>query len=151
MPERNIANMHATCVVIGERGILITGASGSGKSTLAMALMDEAHRRGRFAACGGDDQVFLESAGGRLIAHAPQATLGKIEMYGVGIVAVNAIPSAVIDLVAELVASERIERMPPERTATLEGVKVGMLHVPQRQAAISAAMVLRALGDGPVL
>jgi HPr kinase/phosphorylase len=155
MPERNMPNMHATCVVIGERGILITGPSGSGKSTLAMALMDDARRRGHFAACAGDDQIFLESAGGLLVARAPQATLGKLEVYGVGIVAVDAIPSAVIDLVAELVAPEHIERMPPERTLTLAGVDLPMLRVPRRQAALSAAMVLRmpvhGEGPGPVL
>ncbi|RUY09959.1 HPr kinase/phosphorylase, partial [Mesorhizobium sp. M7A.F.Ca.US.005.03.2.1] len=40
-------NIHATMVLIGERGILITGASGSGKTGLALALIDHCRQRQR--------------------------------------------------------------------------------------------------------
>lgn len=147
MTGARLPNMHATCVVIAERGILIVGPSGSGKSILAMTLLAEAKRRNKFAACAGDDQVFLETANGRLIAHAPQPTFGKMEMHGAGIVAVASIPSAVVDLVAELAAPEQIERMPSSREITVEGVTLPLLKVPQRQAPLVSAMLLQIL-DG---
>ena len=34
------ADLHASAVVIGDRGVLITGPSGAGKSTLARRLID---------------------------------------------------------------------------------------------------------------
>ncbi len=38
---------HASCVVVGEAGVLIRGPSGSGKSTLAREILDLAARRRR--------------------------------------------------------------------------------------------------------
>ncbi|RUX64203.1 HPr kinase/phosphorylase, partial [Mesorhizobium sp. M7A.F.Ca.US.014.04.1.1] len=60
-------NIHATMVLIGERGILITGASGSGKTALALALIDHCRQRGSFARLVGDDQLFVGAHAGRLL------------------------------------------------------------------------------------
>jgi serine kinase of HPr protein (carbohydrate metabolism regulator) len=69
----------ATCVAIGGRGLLIEGAPGLGKSSLALALIE------RGATLVGDDGVMLEPRAGRLLAGPPPATLGKLELRGVGL------------------------------------------------------------------
>lgn len=69
----------ATCVAIGDRGVLIEGASGSGKSTLALALID------RGARLVGDDGVMLTVDDGRLMAHPHPRTQGLLEIRNLGI------------------------------------------------------------------
>jgi hypothetical protein len=54
--RRGRFHLHAACVALGDRGLLIAGASGAGKSTLALALA-----RAGFAFLG-DDTVFLAPA-----------------------------------------------------------------------------------------
>jgi len=75
------ANIHASCVAIGKRGILLTGKSGSGKSDLALRLIDGGAR------LVADDRTLLYVAGGLLRARAPQSIEGLLEIRGVGIVA----------------------------------------------------------------
>jgi serine kinase of HPr protein (carbohydrate metabolism regulator) len=57
--------VHATCVAIDGRGILIRGRSGAGKSDLALRLID------RGARLVSDDYTILAASGGRLRAAAP--------------------------------------------------------------------------------
>ncbi|RUU53101.1 HPr kinase/phosphorylase, partial [Mesorhizobium sp. M7A.T.Ca.TU.009.01.1.1] len=71
-------------VLIGERGILVTGASGSGKTTLALALLDHCRHRGLFSRLVGDDQLFVEAHAGRLLCRAPAAIEGLVEVPGLG-------------------------------------------------------------------
>ncbi|HEV2567687.1 HPr kinase/phosphatase C-terminal domain-containing protein [Sphingomonas sp.] len=72
--------VHATCVAIGGRAVLITGESGAGKSDLALRLID------RGAVLVSDDQVALSVSGSVLRAAAPERIAGKIEVRGIGIV-----------------------------------------------------------------
>ncbi|USI73167.1 HPr kinase/phosphorylase [Sphingomonas morindae] len=74
--------LHASCVAIGDRGVLLAGASGSGKSDLALRLMD------RGATLVSDDYTALAPRDGRLIATPPPRIAGSIEMRGVGILTV---------------------------------------------------------------
>lgn len=107
-------NVHGTLVLLGDRGVLITGPSGSGKSSLALDLIADA--RG-FAMLVSDDRVLIEKgADGRLIGRAPSAIAGRIEMRGVGIVDRSFEPRAVIDLVVELADPGSVERMPTVRS-----------------------------------
>ncbi|RWH23488.1 MAG: HPr kinase/phosphorylase, partial [Mesorhizobium sp.] len=39
-PAVKSENIHATAILIGDRGVLITGPSGAGKTTLALTLID---------------------------------------------------------------------------------------------------------------
>jgi HPr kinase/phosphorylase len=73
--------LHASCVALGDRAVLILGPAGSGKSTLALMLM--AHGAGLVA----DDRTELRSVSGRLRARAPDTIRGKIEARGMGILA----------------------------------------------------------------
>lgn len=70
--------VHATCVAILGRGVLLLGASGAGKSSLALRLID------RGAMLVGDDRICLHEDGG-LFANAPLPLAGLIELRGVGI------------------------------------------------------------------
>ncbi|MDE0940637.1 MAG: HPr kinase/phosphatase C-terminal domain-containing protein, partial [Pirellulales bacterium] len=71
--------VHATCVAIGEVGVLLRGPSGSGKSDLALRLIEGG------AKLVADDQVVLSEVAGSLLASAPAALRGKIEVRGCGI------------------------------------------------------------------
>ena len=92
-------NIHATAVVLGDRGILIQGDSGSGKSTLALALVTGFVRAGRFARLVADDQVMVEARRGRLLAHTPESIAGLGEIHGLGPRAMEHEGTAVVDLV----------------------------------------------------
>ena len=86
----------ATCVAIGQRGILIEGQPGSGKSSLALALLD------RGAELVGDDSLLIEARGGRLWAHPHPATKGLLEVRNLGLLPQPAGQEVVIALVLRL-------------------------------------------------
>ena len=60
--------VHASAVLVGERGVLMRGVSGTGKSLMALAIVERVRRGGGFAALVADDRVWLEVASDRLIA-----------------------------------------------------------------------------------
>lgn len=133
----------ATCVLVGSGAVLIRGPSGCGKSTLAGALiaMDGPARPARLI---GDDAVELFAAGGRLIAQAPRETFGRIEIRGVGVVAVPAERRAVVRLVVDLVEAEAAPRMPDEgadATVALCGVVVPRLALSRAADALAWRVV----------
>ncbi len=118
--------VHGTAVLVGAEGVLIRGESGSGKSALALRLIAGG---GRLVA---DDQVALSSCHGRLVASAPRATAGLIELRGRGLVTVPYERSVVIRLVADIVDAEGLERMPEahQLTETLLGIALPRQPVP---------------------
>ena len=83
MSERRITmvNIHASCVAIGQKGVLILGDSGAGKSDLALRLIDDG------AKLVADDRVELYCARGVLCARAPKPIAGLIEVRGLGVIA----------------------------------------------------------------
>ena len=96
--------VHATCVAIGGRGILLFGSSGTGKSDLALRLID------RGAVLVSDDYTLLDSASGRVLAGAPTTIRGRIEVRGIGIVESSAEADVPVCLAAEL--DRAVERLP---------------------------------------
>ena len=74
-------NIHASCVAIGGKGVLILGDSGAGKSDLALRLIDDG------AKLVADDRTELYAARGTLCARAPKSIAGLIEVRGLGIIA----------------------------------------------------------------
>jgi serine kinase of HPr protein (carbohydrate metabolism regulator) len=132
--------VHACCVAIGGRGVLISGASGRGKSDLALRLID------RGARLVSDDYAELRSEGGELIASAPAAIAGRIEVRGVGIVTMDAIPEAPVCLCVDLDASP--ERLPEPRTVTLldQSVPAFRLDALEASAPIKVETALRMYG-----
>jgi serine kinase of HPr protein (carbohydrate metabolism regulator) len=117
-------NIHATAIVLGTKGYLLTGPSGVGKSTLALALLSGAMNRGLYAALVGDDQVFVSKENGRIIAQGPASIAGLIEVRGTGILSVPHVYEAVIDTVIQPIATV-YERLPlPDETFMIEGIGV---------------------------
>lgn len=110
--------VHASCVLLGEAGVLIRGDSGAGKSALCLALLDRFFLEGRHARLVGDDRIRLERHHGRLVARPHPALAGLIEIRGLGLRRLAAhVPAAVLRLVVDLVAES--ERLPSEAAATV--------------------------------
>jgi serine kinase of HPr protein (carbohydrate metabolism regulator) len=122
-------SVHATAVAVAGSGVLIRGAAGSGKSSLALALIEDARGDTKLVA---DDRVVLRPQGGALLASAPDALRGLIEVRGVGIVQRPFLPSVAIRLVVDLLPMEECERLPDaaERLRDLEGIAIPRLRLP---------------------
>ncbi|MCM5553064.1 HPr kinase/phosphorylase [Pleomorphomonas sp. NRK KF1] len=141
--------VHATAVVIGEAGLLIRGASGAGKTSLAFALVEEARRKGVYAAFVADDRVALSCVNGRIVARCPETISGLAERRGRGVERVDHVPAAVIRLVADLVDPEAVARLPEiaEEEAEIDGVKLPRQAIPTRQTAVSLPLLDAALAE----
>lgn len=98
--------LHATCVAIHGRGVLLLGASGVGKSDLALRLID------RGAELVSDDGTVVEARGGRLHARAGPHIAGRVEVRGIGIVERPAREEAPLALAVTL--DQTVPRMPAE-------------------------------------
>lgn len=140
--------VHATCLVVGEAGVLIRGASGAGKSSLALALIERITSHGSFAALVGDDRIRLAAAHGRVVARPHPAIAGRIEIRGHGIVAVDGVPACVLRFVVDLAAAG--PRLPdaPEGATTILGVALPLLRIDRaaRDAGLGPWLVLDGLG-----
>jgi serine kinase of HPr protein (carbohydrate metabolism regulator) len=108
--------VHASCIAFDGKGILLRGPSRSGKSDLAIRALAAG------ATLVADDRVALEREGGTIVASAPPALFGLIEIRGLGILRIEADRAAPLALVADLAAPERIERMPETRSCALLGI-----------------------------
>lgn len=132
--------LHASCVAIGGRAVLITGDSGAGKSDLALRLID------RGAALVSDDQVTLGLDGDRLVAAAPATIAGQIEVRGLGILSMKHLSPMPVSLLIEL--GRPVERMPEPRRQTLCGVAIPAVALDPFESAapIKAELALREWG-----
>jgi serine kinase of HPr protein (carbohydrate metabolism regulator) len=108
--------IHASCVAIGGRAVLLAGRSGAGKSDLALRLVD------RGALLVSDDYTELRRSGDRLLARAPAAIAGRIEVRGVGIVEMETAADVRVCLHADL--DRRPERLPEAAAIRLAGLDV---------------------------
>jgi HPr kinase/phosphorylase len=146
MPH-DIATVHATAIAIDGIGVLLRGPSGSGKSDLALRLIDGG------AALVSDDQAQLERAGSGILAKvprgAPAALRGRIEVRGLGILAVPWVAQARLGLVAELAPDRPIERLPEPATCEYLGVAVPLIALRAFEASAPAKvrLALRALSQ----
>jgi serine kinase of HPr protein (carbohydrate metabolism regulator) len=125
--------VHGTAVALGRTAALLRGPSGSGKSDLALRFLFLA-RRGPAALEApilvADDQVYLVRNGERLLARAPDAIRGRMEVRGIGIVEVKTIAEAELGLVVDLVAPSGIERLPEAATTVqLLGVELPLVRL----------------------
>ena len=107
-------NIHGTAIVIGTHGLIFLGPSGSGKSTLAFACLASAKSQGLFAALISDDQVMVSLHDGHIVARAPAAIAGLIELRGSGIATVETISPALLHHAVLPVDLASAERLPPQ-------------------------------------
>jgi HPr kinase/phosphorylase len=115
--------IHASCVVLGDSGVLIRGPAGAGKSGLALQMIDAG------AELVADDYCELSRDGERLRAAPPTALAGKLEVRGLGIIALAFRPYAFIDLAVDLEPALSIERLPLQAHCDIGGVRVACLKV----------------------
>ena len=119
-----VASVHASAVLVGDRGVLIRGPSGAGKSRLAFDLI-LAGRAGQVppAILVGDDRVYLDTVGGQLVVRPVPELAGLIEIRGLGIRRCDVVREAVVALVVDLDAADAERLPPPEALQTrLNGV-----------------------------
>ena len=136
-------NIHATVLVVGDRGILIRGPSGSGKTTLALALAASAAAAGRFAALVGDDQLMAHPVAGRLVCRAPESIAGLVEVRGRTPLPVAHVSACVVDLAVSLVPPHEAPRYAEPEAATLAGCTVPVM----RLSALNVESTLPALAS----
>lgn len=116
MPALTSETLHASTVAIDGQAVLIEGRSGAGKSDLALRLID------RGATLVSDDYTVVMRSDGQLLARAPTTIAGKIELRGLGIVAMPAIADVPVALIVRLDAE--VPRMPEPRVRRIADLPV---------------------------
>jgi serine kinase of HPr protein (carbohydrate metabolism regulator) len=123
-------NLHATGLLLGERGVLLRGPSGAGKSVLALALLDRWEGRGLPAFLVSDDRVDVVQTGRQLSMQSPDQLAGLIELRGRGIVRRPHKTLVTVDLVIDLVP-DLVRMLEEDQLGTeLLGVAVARAPVP---------------------
>ncbi|MFG1364011.1 HPr kinase/phosphorylase [Xanthobacter versatilis] len=119
------ASIHASCIAIGDLGVLIRGPSGSGKSSLALQLVLDAPRSLPPAELVADDRVLLSPEEGVLVARPVPELAGLIEMRGLGIRRLPHRPLVAVRHVVDLAAPDAA-RMPAieARRIVIQGVEI---------------------------
>jgi HPr kinase/phosphorylase len=145
------ANIHASCVALGAKGVLLLGPSGAGKSDLALRLIDSGAR------LVADDRCEIFVRAGKLCVRAPESIAGLLEMRGIGIVALPHAKSVTMAMAVRLGPSPA--RLPglmfyaapkglkPARPVPLIMVKAGAASAPARIRAALAAFSLGQFRD----
>ena len=135
---------HGTCIAYGGSGVLLRGAPGSGKSDLALRAIAAGAR------LVADDQVLLTPRAGRVVASAPPALSGMIEIRGLGLMRVEAEAEVELAMIVDLVAPTMIDRLPERRCATLLGVDLPCLALTpfEASAPVKLRFALQALDPG---
>lgn len=138
MPERVTplpSTLHASCVSIGGKGVLITGDPGSGKSDLCLRLIDAG------AELVADDRVILtRSPADELFVHAPERLRGLLEVRGLGVMQLPYLSGIPLVLVVE--AAEETERLPEQENREYLGISLPCIRLNLLQASASAKLRL---------
>ncbi len=133
-------NIHASCVCVKNKGILILGTSCSGKSDLCLRLIAEFG-----AVLVADDRVDLQVKGDTVKAKAPENLKNLLEVRGVGLIKLKAKKTTKISAVFELTTS-KTERMPDDMTYNLCGIAKPLYKInpfePSAPAKVLAALRL---------
>jgi HPr kinase/phosphorylase len=119
MPE--FIQLHASCVSISGKGILILGPSDSGKSDLCLRLIDGG------AMLVADDRVDVSKHNKTLIASAPEKLRGMLEVRGIGIVKIPYGKQIPLVLAVKLVMRGEVERSPEPQVWDCLGLQLPLL------------------------
>lgn len=114
-------NLHASCVAIGGRGVLILGPSGAGKSALALQLIALG------AKLVADDRTDVIRRGDDVIASVPENIRGLIEARNVAILRLEEHGPVPLALAVDLAHPEE-QRLPEGHTHLIQGVTLPCFH-----------------------
>jgi serine kinase of HPr protein (carbohydrate metabolism regulator) len=127
--------LHASAVAIDGRAVLLMGPSGAGKSDLALRLLD------RGFTLVSADQTLVRREGARLLASAPDTIAGKLEIRGIGIVAMESVANVPVCLLVELTSD--IQRLPDDsRERPILGLSVPLVSIDAMTASAASKVAL---------
>jgi HPr kinase/phosphorylase len=116
-----IQNIHATCVAVHGKGLLIFGPSGAGKSALALQMIALG------ALLVADDRCDIWVQQDRLYARAPTEIAGLIEARGLGILRLPFCEQIQVQAAIDVSTSSQA-RLPQPSSLQLMKVAVEFLH-----------------------
>ena len=144
---RPTANVHASALVLDNRGVIIFGVAGSGKSSLTLELLHQAKRDGIAACLIADDRVDLRNFDGALVASPPASLAGLVEIRGSGIHRIGFEASATLHLAVELVTESQAQRLaPPDAKMIAHGLALPILLLPCNNSGAGVRAILSHLG-----
>lgn len=112
--------LHASCVCVNDKALLLVGASGSGKSATALAMI--AHGATLIA----DDQVDVVRRGDAIFASCPDGYSGMIEARGIGILTCDAVADVQVTHIVDLDQTE-LQRLPRSHKGEILGVEIDLI------------------------
>ncbi|MFN3743681.1 MAG: HPr kinase/phosphorylase [Hyphomicrobiaceae bacterium] len=139
--------IHATAIALDQgRAALMLGPPGAGKSDLALrCILEGAWIDGRHytATLVADDQVIIERNLRGLRARPPEPIAGRLEVRGLGIVALPHAALADVVLAVELAAPDTIARLPdPVPSWHLLDVEVPLIRIAPFEASAHLKLLL---------
>lgn len=111
--------------------MLVEAPAGVGKSDLALRALADGF------SLVADDRVILWTSGGRAFGRAPDTLAGRLEVRGLQVIEVQALPLAEVALVARYGTPERI---PDVRFAEILGVQIPLIEIDPREASATAKL-----------
>ena len=135
--------VHATCVSIGGRAVLIFGRSGAGKSDLALRLID------RGATLVSDDYTIVVARDGALVTSPPETIAGKMELRGVGIIDLAHASEIAAALIVDL--DQDPDRLPEPGARDIAGIAIPVISLhglePSAPIKVEKALLLHGLAS----
>lgn len=132
--------VHASCVAINGRGLLIFGQAGSGKSDLAIRMLALG------AVLVADDQVELWADGSKLMARCPARIKGLIEARHMELLRLAAPKIAdsaqIVGALYPADPATELERLPEPSYTDIAGLSVPRFTLPYFHASTEAKLVL---------
>jgi serine kinase of HPr protein (carbohydrate metabolism regulator) len=108
--------IHASCLALGEDGVMLRGPSASGKSSLALRLIDQG------ADLVGDDYCQYWVRDGALWAAAQPPLAGLLEVRGIGVISLPYRRQIAVRAVIDLCPGDMIDRLPEREKTTIHGL-----------------------------